>query len=291
MVSSVDTTLHVFDPRNPGAVDEIIHLGDYWDESRLLRYKKEIIAANKQVGRHFATAYSSLRVAKVAREEEKSYRSEGIRIRQLNQLAGDLARQIFGEKSIWGNGIPSERHLFASALTPGGIVHHLPTVLEVDRLIVIKGEPGSGKESIFQELAEFAFRCGFKSEVYHCAFDPAQIDLIVFPEQKTAVLNLFPELDFIPASLPGLNFYREYDFNSCLDFEFVKQYCQELEEARRIFLRALERALLYIKKAKEVHDEMEQLYIEAMDFTGVERRRQEILDRILAYAAKQKSTA
>ncbi len=291
MVSTVDTAPHVFDPKNPGVVDEIVHLGDYWDETRLLPYKKEVIAANKRVARHFATAYSSLRIAKAAREEEKSYRSEAIKLNQLNQLAGELTRQIFGDNIPWGNGVPDERHLFASALTPAGIVHYLSTVLEGERLFVLKGEPGTGKESVLQDLAEFAHRSGCKSEVYHCAFDPDQIDLVVLPEQKTAVLNLFPELDFAPASLPGLNFYREYDFDSCLDVEHLNPFRQELEETRKIFVGALERALFYIKKAKEVHDEMEQFYIKAMDFAGVEKRRQEILARIRACASKQKINA
>ncbi|NPV30379.1 MAG: hypothetical protein HPY58_12185 [Firmicutes bacterium] len=283
-VSRSGTAPHVFDPRNPGAVDEIVHLGDYWDESKLRSRKQEIIAANRRVARHFATAYSSLRVAKIAREEEKSCRSEGIRIERLNQLAGDLIRQVFGKEIPCGNGAPKDRHLFASALTPGGIVHHLPTILEVERLFVLKGEPGAGKERVLQELAGFAYRCGFRFEVYHCAFDPAQIDLLLLPEQRTAVLNLFPELDFVPTSLPGLNLYREYDFDFCLDPDSINACREELREAREVFARSLARAIAYIKKAKEVHDEMEQFYVEAMDFEGVERRRQEILARILAFA-------
>jgi hypothetical protein len=27
----VGTTLHIVDPKNPGAVDTIVHLGDFWD--------------------------------------------------------------------------------------------------------------------------------------------------------------------------------------------------------------------------------------------------------------------
>lgn len=288
-IALVDGTApHVYDPRNPGAVEEIVNLGDYWDEAKLSVHKKGIIAANQRVARHFATAFSSLRVAKLAREEEKSYRSEGVDVNFLNRLIGLLLREIFGEKVPWGTGVSRERHLFVSALTPGGIVHYLPPVLEginkgINRLYVVKGEPGTGKENVLQEVAELAYRCGLKCEVYHCAFDPTQVDLVVLPERKTAVLNLFPELDYDPASLPGLEVYQEYDFNSCVGAEYVSFYQDELGYTRRLFADCLSRALAYLKKAEETHGELEQYYIEAMDFEGVERMRRDVLERILAY--------
>lgn len=182
-------------------------------------------------------------------------------------------------------GQPKDRHLFASAITPNGIVHHLTTVLdEVEFLYMVEGEPGSGKELIFTELAGYAYRSGLKVDVYHCAFDPAQVDLVVLPERRVAVINLFPELTFEPASLPRLKMCEKFDTNSCLETGKLSDYAEELAGAREIYKRCLDRALGHIKMAKQVHDEMERYYIEAMDFDGVEAKRREILARILAYA-------
>ncbi|HHW41095.1 MAG TPA: hypothetical protein GXX19_08100 [Syntrophomonadaceae bacterium] len=285
MVSTVDTAPHVVDPQNPGAVDEIVNLGEFWDVSVLSKHKEAIISVNERVGRHFATAYSSLLMAKMVREEEKSYRSEAFCCSRFNNLTGDLFRKVFGEKLMWGGGQPKDRHLFASAITPNGIVHHLTTVLdEVEFLYMVEGEPGSGKELIFTELAGYAYRSGLKVDVYHCAFDPAQVDLVVLPERRVAVINLFPELAFEPASLPNLKMCEKFDTNACLDAGKLNDYAEELAWAREIYDRCLDRALRHIKKAKQVHDEMERYYVEAMDFDGVEAKRREILARILAYA-------
>ncbi|WP_073166815.1 hypothetical protein [Desulfofundulus australicus] len=50
------TTPHVVDPKNPGAVDEIVHLGDHWNEEGLRAHKKEILALNQEIGRLFKRA-------------------------------------------------------------------------------------------------------------------------------------------------------------------------------------------------------------------------------------------
>lgn len=281
------TAPHVVDPRYPGAVDEIVNLGEYWDQAKLKTCKQEIIALSKKVRRHFASAYRSLRMARVARDEEECFREEGVKFQEFHHLVGNLFRQIFGQEIAWGKGTPRERHLFAWALTPQGIVHHLPTVLcNITSLYVIQGDPGSGKESIFLELAGFAYRSGAAVEVYHCAFNPALIDLIVLPDRQTAVLNLFPELSFDPATLPDLKNHEITDCNTCLDATVLKDYEKEMSEARELFRGCFDRAMHYLQEESRVHGEMERYYLEAMDFEGVERKRQEVLDRILEYARK-----
>lgn len=47
------TAPHVVDPKNPGAVDEIIHLGDFWDEEKMRENKEAVLKSNARVGRLF----------------------------------------------------------------------------------------------------------------------------------------------------------------------------------------------------------------------------------------------
>lgn len=285
-VALIDGTApHVVDPQNPGAVDEIVNLGEFWDEAKLIRHRGEIVSLNKEVAKHFAAAYSNLRMAKMARDEEVSYRSEALCYGCFHGLLGDLLQTVFGEKLCWVESEPEARHLFASALTPKGIVNHLSTVLdEVESLYVVEGEPGSGVELVLAEVAAYALRTGLKAEVYHCAFDPERVDLVVLPERRAAVLKLFPELAFDPASLPRLKVCKRYDVDVCVDVKKLADFSEELTRLRNIYAACLERALQRIRMAKQVHDEMERYYVEAMDFDGIEKKRLEILERILEYA-------
>ena len=64
-VALIDGTApHVVDPINPGAVDEIINLGEYWDQDGIARHRDDIIAIGAQVGQLFHRAYYYLAAAK-----------------------------------------------------------------------------------------------------------------------------------------------------------------------------------------------------------------------------------
>ena len=58
------TAPHVVDPRNPGAVDEIINLGEHWDLPGIKRHRQDIMDDNAGVGRLFARVYRLLGAAR-----------------------------------------------------------------------------------------------------------------------------------------------------------------------------------------------------------------------------------
>jgi len=280
------TAPHVVDPVNPGAVSEIIHLGDYWNEAKLRAAREQILAVNRRLGRLFATAYSQLAEAKVIRDEMESYVTESMRFAPVNQLTADLTREILGERPGRYEAEPWARHLFRSAVSPDGVVHHIGSLLtEVKQLYLLKGRPGSGRSTLVEAVARAAHARGLDTEVYHCALEPHRADLVVIPAVRAAVLKDVEEVAFQPGTVPGLR-VAAYDLDVFLDRSRLAQYEVELMSAGQRFTAALNRAVWYIGEAKKTHDQLETFYIPAMDFTAVERRRDEVLQRILAYASE-----
>ncbi|MEW6458943.1 MAG: PRK06851 family protein [Bacillota bacterium] len=280
------TAPHVVDPVNPGAVSEIIHLGDYWNEAKLRAAREQILAVNRRLGRLFATAYSQLAEAKVIRDEMESYVTESMRFAPVNRLTADLTREILGERPGRYEAEPWARHLFRSAVSPDGVVHHIGSLLtEVKQLYLLKGRPGSGRSTLVETVARAAHARGLDTEVYHCALEPHRADLVVIPAVRAAVLKDVEEVAFQPGTVPGLR-VAAYDLDVFLDRSRLAQYEVELMSAGQRFTAALNRAVWYIGEAKKTHDQLETFYIPAMDFTAVERRRDEVLQRILAYASE-----
>ena len=63
-IAVVDGTApHVVDPKNPGAVDEIVNLGDHWDEDELKKYRGEIVECSSHISEFFGYAYGYLKCA------------------------------------------------------------------------------------------------------------------------------------------------------------------------------------------------------------------------------------
>lgn len=279
------TAPHIVDPKNPGAVDEIIHLGDFWHEDILRKNKEAILATNRRVGRLFQMAYFSLKEAKAVQDEWESYITEATRFAQVNEVSTLISDEIFRGVTPDFRAPAKSRHLFATAITPDGPVNYLDTVLQdVEQLFVIRGEPGTGKATLLGKIANQAQTLGLNTEVYHCSFVPQNVDFVIIPRLSAAVANLSTPITFDPNCLPKLSACREINLSAFMDDTILAQYAGEIEDCRARFAAAFDRAVGFLSRAKAEHDLMETYYVPAMDFAAINAKRDEILARILKYA-------
>ena len=60
-IAIVDGTRpHIMDPMNPGAVDSIIHLGEFWNEGEIRRNRLAIIGTTQRITAIYGVAYQYL---------------------------------------------------------------------------------------------------------------------------------------------------------------------------------------------------------------------------------------
>lgn len=280
---TIVTTPHVVDPKNPGAVDEIIHLGDHWNEQGLRAYKKEILACNKEVGRLFNRAYAYLAAAKIFLGEVKFYYSGtgAFHVGSFDRKVLELTHEIFeGRERQTDN--PGERHLFATAITPDGPVSHLSTIVDhIGKRYIIEGDDGTGKNTLVRRLMEAAMMRGFNVEAYHCALEPELIDHLVIPGLDAAIVNSVEPHDFRPRAGDTV-----IDTMECVNPIINEKYLAEKTTARKIYRECMEQAISFIRQAKAEHDKMEKYYAPYMDFDAINARRENTLARILDLAAE-----
>lgn len=287
-VAMIDGTApHIVDPKNPGAVDEIIHLGDYWDVEGMRRNREPIMRLNREVGRLFRRAYGYLATASVYLKQIESYYQEtgALDVGGLNRLTLDLIQEIFVAGPT-GNKRPYERHLFATAITPDGPVNYLESIVgHLDRRYLINGDDGTGKTTLIQRVAEAATMNGYDTEVYHCALDPDKIDHLVIPELSVALINGVEP-----------HYYQSKTADVVIDTgDYVDKYIdltlqEEREVAREMYRKSFDIAIRFINRAKQTHDEMEKYYVPNMNFAAIEKRRLEVRECILSLA-KERATA
>lgn len=289
-IALVDGTApHIVDPKNPGAVDEIIHLGDFWNEAKMRANKEAIMQSNARVGRLFQIAYFSLREAKAIIDEWETYITEAQNFAKVNELTVSMLKDIGSKLTPQFLEPAKSRHLFASAITPKGPETHWPTILQgVTRMYAVKGLPGSGKSTLIGRVAQLAETAGLFTEVYHRPLDPAKLDGVVIPALKTAVVNTGLPFTFDSAQIAGLSVAATYDLSASLDVNILQKYSDEIASATGRFRAAFNRGSDYIRQAKAEHDLMETYYIPAMDFTAINKKRDETLQRILQYAGEMK---
>jgi len=282
------TTPHIVDPKTPGAVDEIIHLGDYWDETQLIKNKTPILNAFKSVSQAFQTAYSSLKEAKIIHDEWSGYVTESLDLKTLTEITHQIIKQIFVDLQHQHKDYSASRELFADAITPMGIVNQWSSILHnCKNIIVLRGEPGSGKSATIQKIINEAKSYGLYTEVFRSSFDPAKFSGVHIPELQTAVINPFPN-DYI---LNGSTAYiTEINLNAGLIANSLSNYDKEVSECRERFRNSINRAINYIAKAKNIHSKLEGYYIPTMNFSKINEVREKVLQKIIAISNEVSSS-
>ncbi|SDE16895.1 PRK06851 family protein [Sporomusa acidovorans] len=275
------TSPHIVDPKHPGSVDEILNLGEYWNEKKLVDNKAEILACTKEISKRFQRAYRMLTAAKAIYDDWEAANGEAMNVNLANQKTAETLEQIFGTISTSGYG--KNRKLFASAITPIGPVNYIDSIMSgMAKRYIITGLPGTGKATLLAKIAATAIAKGLSIETYYCPLDPCKIEHILIPALDTALITSTP-----PHNLPFGNATAIIDMNDCLDSSIIARLEAVIDYDRGIFWELFSKAGAYINEAKKLHDELETYYIPNINFSGVDTLRVKTLARIAGYTAKQ----
>lgn len=268
------TSPHIVDPRYPGAVEEIVNLGNHWNRMQLRSEKKDIIELTDSISEHFTACYAQLAKAGSLIESQMKARAAKIDLPALRNIIQELS------DTIYSSGASRSRNLFSTALTPRGLISFAESLSRsVANRWLLTGPVGCGKELILKSLADEAERKGHYAEIYHPALLPEQIELLLLPDLNIAILDAG---DKIPAYATD-----EDHIIDCSELCGIASE-QIAEENDDIFALITE-ATTQVAKAKELHDKLEQHYIRAMDFEEVDAAGSNLFNRILALCAEKES--
>lgn len=275
------TSPHIVDPITPGAVDEILNLGDCWNERGLVSYKNSIMPVNKQLGKTFKRAYRYLGAAKAVHDDWSFFNSDVLNIGKLNALREDLKNEILKDLPLSSQG--NDRHLFATAFTPNGIVTYVDSIVSnYKRIYVLNGEPGTGKTKVLSYIHEEALKRGLYAEVYHDPLIPERLEHLLLPDLNIAILT---SNEINKRNLIG----NQIDMTDILNNKLLNKYSKDIEDTKNTFYLLLDKALDVISGAKVLHDELEKYYIPNMDFSKIDSKFNDIITRLLRYEKEYKS--
>ncbi|EAX47207.1 ATPase [Thermosinus carboxydivorans Nor1] len=280
-VAFIDGTApHVVDPKHPGGVDEILHLGDFWDEAKMVANKQAILNCTSEISKLFQRAYRVLRAAKSLYDDWEAVNTDALNPVVANQKAAELINEIFG--GISGIGAGKVRKLFASAITPEGPVNYLDSVVgAMNTRYIVTGEPGTGKATLLQKVVDTAVAKGLDVEAYYCPLAPQKVEHVLIPALNVGITTVCGPHAYKPSDAR-----KTINMNECLKPQFVAKRAAEKAFAQETYQTLFAKAVAYINQAKKLHDTLETYYVPNMDFAGVQKLWEKTRDRVLAYANK-----
>ncbi|MDD3612211.1 MAG: PRK06851 family protein [Caldicoprobacterales bacterium] len=281
------TAPHAIEPEMPGAVDQIINIDDYLSGDLILNHKGQIQANFDQTKRFFKTAYSLLTESKQAYDEYSSYVSESLDRSRYYKISRILLESIFSDIGVEGRQEPQSRQLFAAAITPLGFVDYLETILDKDmRVYSIKGVPGTGVKGLIGRIADEATERGLYTLRFHCPYEPEKLDMVIIPSLTTAVLNSSQPHHFDIKKLESVQIIEDVDLNTCIQKTKLYPYEDLMQDARKRYNSLIDKAVAALARAMEAHDRNEAYYVKAMDFKGLDKKKEEIIEQIMSLIDK-----
>ena len=96
---------------------------------------------------------------------------------------------------------------------------------------------------------------------------------------------IIPDLDLaLTNNNKFLNQAKEIiDLDLLIDKNIIEKYHDQIDFNKKIYHQLLTEAINSIKQAKINHDRLEDFYIPNMDFDGINKKRREVVKRILEY--------
>ncbi|MEG1662065.1 MAG: hypothetical protein RR332_06050, partial [Clostridiales bacterium] len=260
------TAPHAIDPAYPGAVDEIINLGEHWSAQNLRRQKQAIIQLSDDIADMYESAKEDLSTMGIAAVDAYQHGEAAVDKNKLKLKTGQLLSELFSPAGA------APRHLFASAVTPRGLISFADALSKpYPRRYILNGPPGCGKEQLLQTVADAALERGVGTEIFHNALSPQYIEVILLPELGIALADLF----LCPReSRPG---------DITIDFNELSADGQEadLPLLRRRLTELADIAAVKLNEAKSLHDKLESCYNQAMDFEAIDLTGKRLFNRIL----------
>ena len=245
------TSPHAMDPMFPGAVEEIVNLGEQIDRNRIVKYRDEVERITRKNKESYRRGYAFLRAAKALEEERYREIADCVDQEKIAKQVRDMAER-FGKREERQN-----RRLFLDALSCKGRVSFANMYEDGNRVYRVLG----AEKDVVADLLIKEIR-NDKKELFCSPLCPQRVSHLLLREQEV----------FLTTALGT-------DGTLFSAGEFLKKDCHGIalryaEEARRLEDAAMD----CFKECKQIHDDLEAIYRECVDFSAITERTEQLLD-------------
>jgi len=261
------TAPHTRDPEIPGAVGEIVDVGQYWDDTALAARREEIILLQEQKAEAYTRTYRYLR----------AYRSMTDSIRDmtaaclLREKMESCARRIASPWKRCPSPTVQKQYTYALAMTGPWHLRTLSRAAGAEYRIL--DTYGCGEFFLAEMRRAAASR---ECSLLYAPLPPCadSIGELYFPDTGT----IFTPAEEREAKKSGVRYINMQRF---LDREKLSRYRSRLRFCVRCRESVLDGALDALRDAQTAHFALEKLYGSAMDFSTVQEKSIRLAEEIL----------
>lgn len=259
------TAPHEREPRLPGAVDEIVNLGDYWNEVTLKNNRTKIEKLCLEKSQNYKSAYDYLGLCKnidcYIRKKLKTIFNANEANKAIDELLSGISVDSY----------PKEAVRLISSFGKSGYKRFSTLEEQGFTTFNVKGE--------FEEITYI-----FINELYLRArklFDLTRFPAPYSDQSLEALLLKNKGIAFISNATVGAEIDTQKFFATDKD---TRDELRELEELKKAILK---KAQAFFATAFDIHSKLEKIYTESMDFSALRAKRDEVKNKILNFCSRE----
>lgn len=277
-VSIADATApHALEPKYPGLSESILSFGDFLDPLKIKPYGETIRLISQTTSKNYSQAINCLAAAKSFLNDSHRIALSSLNPQKLNAYAKHFSYKNFPKKSGRGK----EKVRFLSAINAEGIVSLASTVRSLCQDICFISDDWGAASSLFlSALRSHALENGQDVITCYCPLSPhTKIDHLILPELGLAFLteNRFHDLSGL-IDQPTLISQRHIHAKRFLDLDSLRRHKKRLSFNQKAAAQMIAQAVYLLSENKELHDQLEQIYLSAMDFSMMD----DVLESVVA---------
>lgn len=266
------TAPHVWDPEQPGIREQIIDLGQFWDNKLLIKQKNEIVALNKKKSAAYNKAYTYLCSCGNLRAVTDMLLRDSINSDKLTRAVGRVVDSLSlpdGNSEIIPNPI--------DAVTMKGCVLLDTFRARAEKLYLVGDAHGAG-QILLCELEKQLRQKKITIRVAYDAVCPWLINGIFIENIKTAFV--IAESD--EGSDESLEVNEKYiNSKRFIDIEDLRAARSEIRYTSKLSESSLEGALHALSEVNVYHFLLEDIYKNAMDFKALTEFTNDFLEKFI----------
>lgn len=241
------TSPHLAEPPVPGAAGMIINTGDYWDAKKLSAKKDKIFEINGAIKAEYRAAYSLLNAA----GEVDGLIYGAVEGKICFEKIDEYAKNLVKRKTVKGDGGKITRR-FADALCHKGWITHFDSVsADCDEVVCLDDRFGAVSDAVMSALLRRFTESGLDAIAFYSPLSPSRLLHVKIPNARIAFTSKKQ------GSTRKINCERF--LTEVTEFDGRLKFYEILKKS------SLEAAVERLSKAKELHDELESYYVDALD--------------------------
>lgn len=263
------TAPHVFDPIYPGVRQEILNLGEFWDEKKLAPCADEIIRITGEHKKLMERTKRYVQAISSVYADTYTLADDALLRDKLEGFTERLIKKVAPKKNGFTGKIEFKS---LSALTPLGYKTQTET-LDGYEIYLIRDSFFAGSDRLLRELADAFSSRGKDVSVSLCnIFGTPVYEHLLVPEMKLGFVTADPLTEINLDGVKPVNMLRFYDKKA------VSQRKHRLRLNQKACDDLVSEAAKTMKAALATHDRLEKYYISAMDFTEVRKLVKKLAD-------------